>query len=378
MPTLTPTPSPSNTAPVAPTATFTPTPSPPAPEATPDIDIIVDNRDPAFSVTGTWFVGDGGQSYQGDCHWAPRGIQNIASVQPGLPVAGAYEVLAWWCGDPDHNQSRRVLIQVYPSSAAKVPHQVHVNLQEDAGQWNSLGTYNLGQDSSLSVNGNLSGNVVADAFRFVYRSAEPTVITPTPLPTDDPTTHYPPSPLEQLTSGDLSARLGLVQRFYPYTPIVAREETTFDDCQAFPRDGCGGSRAGWRVQVQVQDMVVGYRVSDNYWYVAIEPPDSLASRQLLYLRGTGSNGLFRVDRYPDNTWHLSSAGWDLMTGSHIPLDAETVGRLQRFVQTYSSLEIETPSGIRVTLYGLGARVRLSEEDQGRLETLAEELAAAVW
>jgi len=350
----------------------------PTPEATLDIDIVVDNQDPAFSVTGTWFIGDGGQSYKDDCHWAPRGIQNIAYVHPALPAAGAYEVLAWWCGDPDHNQSNRVLIEIYPYPGVRVPHQVHVNLQQDAGQWNSLGTYNLGQTSSLSVDGNLGGNVVADAFRFIYRSAEPTVITPTPLPTVDPTTHYPPSPLEQLTSGDLSARLGLVQRFYPYTPIIASEATTFDDCQAFPRDGCGGTRAGWRVQVQYQDMVVGYRVSDNYWYVAIEPPDSLVSRQLLYLRGTDSDGLFRVDRYPDNTWHLSSSDWDLMTGSHIPLDAETVGTLQRLVQTYSSLEIGTPSGIRVSLYGLGARVQLSQEDQGRLERLAEELAAAVW
>jgi hypothetical protein len=156
------------------------------------------------------------------------------------------------------------------------------------------------------------------------------------------------------------------------------EEATFDDCQAFPRDDCSGNRAGWRVQVQYQDMVVGYRVSDNYWYVAIEPPDSLVSRQLLYLRGTGGDGFFRVDRYPDNTWHLSSSDWELSAGSHLPLDAQTVETLQEFVQKYSSLVIGTPSGIRVELYGLGTHVRLSEEDKNRLEVFAEELAAAAW
>jgi hypothetical protein len=347
-------------------------------QATPDIDLVVDNRDPAFSVTGAWFVGDGGQSYQGDCHWSPRGIQNIAYVKPALPVAGAYEVLAWWCGDPDHNQSNRVLIEIYPFPGLSASYQVHVNLQQDAGRWNSLGTYNLGPGSSLSVDGNLEGNVVADAFRFIYRSAQPIVITPTPLPTVDPTTHYPPTPLEQLTSGDLSARLGLVQRFYPYTPIVAREETTFDDCQAFPRDGCGGTRDGWRVQVQYQDMLVGYRVSDNYWYVAIEPAGSLAGRQLLYLRGSDSNGFFRVDRYPDNTWHLSGANWDGTAASHVPLQAGTVDTLQYFVQAYSSLSTSASGSLQVTLYGLGPRVQLSQADQARLETLAEELAAAAW
>ncbi len=344
----------------------------------PDIDIIVDNQDPAFSTTGTWFVGDGGQSYGGDCHWAPRGIQNIAYVRPELPEAGAYEVLAWWCGDPDHNQSQRAKIQVYPYQGVLVPYQIHVNLAENAGQWNSLGTYDLGPESFLSIDGNLDGNVVADAFRFVYRSPERVVITPTPLPTQDPTTHYPPTPLEQLTSADLSQRLGLVQRFYPYTPVISSEPTTFDDCQAFPRDGCSGSRDGWLVQVQYQDMIVTYRVSQDYRFVAIEPPDSLANRQLLYLFGAQNDRFFRVDRYPDGTWHLSGADFEYTVASHLPLDTATVDTLRSFVQTYGPLTFATPDGFRVQLYGLGDRVVLSEEDRSRLSTLAAELAAALW
>jgi hypothetical protein len=169
----------------------------------------------------------------------------------------------------------------------------------------------------------------------------------------------------------------LVQRFYPYTPVVALEETTFDDCRDFPRDGCGGTRDGWRVQVQYQEMVVGYRVSKDYHHVAIQPPGSLAGRQLLYLRGTAANGFFRVDRYPDNTWHLSGSDWDGTAASHIPLEPGTVEILEGFVQTYGSLATGTPGGIRVQLYGLGPRVQLSGEDQARLERLGEELAAAV-
>jgi len=343
-----------------------------------DIDIIVDNQDPAFSTTGWWFIGDGGQSYKGNCAWAPRGIGNIAYVRPELPVGGAYEIFAWWCGDPNHDQSQRALIQIYPTMGRIAPYQVYVNLQENAGQWNSLGTYYLEQNGFLSVDSYLDGNVVADAFRFVYRSPEHVVITPTPMPTAILWTGHPPTPLEQLTSGDLHARLGLVQRFYPYTPITSMETATFDDCQAFPRDGCSGTREGWRVQVQYQDMVVTYRVSQDYRFVAVEPSDTLASRQLLYLYGTQENNFFRVDRYPDDTWHLSGADFDRTYASHSQLDAEAMETLRSFVQTYSSLTFETPDGIKLQLYGLGEYVELSKEDRSRLAKLAADLAAAVW
>ncbi len=376
---------PTSTVTLTPTSTPTPSPLPP-PETLvtpttavmPDVDIIVDNQHPAFSTTGTWFIGDGGQSYDGDCVWAPRGIQNIAYVRPELPSPGAYEVFAWWCGDPNHDQSQRMLIQVYPTVGRIAPYQVYVNLQENAGQWNSLGTYYLEQNGFLSINGYLDGNTVADAFRFVYRSPERVVITPTPMPTLIPWTGHPPTPLEQLTSGDLSIRLGLVQRFYPYTPITSMEMASFDDCQAFPRHGCSGTREGWRVQVQYQDLVVRYRVSQDYRFVALEPPQALANRQLLYLYGTQDNRFFRVDHYPDDTWHLSGADFERTYASHLPLVAETVGTLRSFVQTYSSVSFETPDGIKLQLYGLGERVELSEEDRSRLATLGAELAAVVW
>jgi len=346
--------------------------------AVPNIEIIVDNQDSAFSTTGTWFIGDGGQSYNGDCAWAPRGIQNIAHVQPELPMAGAYEVFAWWCGDPNHDQSQRALIEVCPTGERVAPYQVYVNLQENAGQWNSLGTYYLAQDGSLSISGHLDGNVVADAFRFVYHSPEHVVVVPTPLPTAFPWTGHPPSPLEQLTSGDLSTRLGLVQRFYLHTPMISMETVTLDDCQAFPHDGCSGTRDGWRVQVQYQDMLATYHVSQDYRFVAVELPDGLASRQLLYLHGTQDNRFFRVDRYSDDTWHLSGADFDRTYASHLPLNAQTVEALRSFAQRYSSVTYETAHGVQLRLFGLGERVELSEEDEDQLTTLSAELAAVIW
>jgi hypothetical protein len=371
--------------PVPPTSVPEPTAStPPAGLATPttaavpNIELIVDNRDPAFSTTGTWFIGDGGQSYNGDCAWAPRGIQNIGYVRPQLPLAGAYEILAWWCGDPNHDQSQRARIEVYPTVGRVATYPVYVNLQENAGQWNGLGTYYLERNGFLGIDGGLDGNVVADAFRFVFRSPQHLVITPTPLPTQIPWTTHPPPPLEQLTSGDLSARLGLVQRFYPHTPLVSMEEVTFDDCQAFPRDGCSGTRSGWRVQVQYQDMLVTYRVSRDYRLVVLEPPDGLAGRQLLYLFGMQGSRFLRVDQYPDGTWHLSGSELDLTHASYVPLGTATVDKLHSLVQTYSSVRWGTADGVELRLYGLGEGAELSEEDQRELATLGAELAAAVW
>jgi len=344
----------------------------------PSIEIIVDNQDPAFSTTGTWFIARGEQSYNGDCSWAPRGIQNIAYVQPELPRAGAYEIFAWWCGDPNHDHSQHMRIQVYPTAKRIAKYQVYVNLQENAGQWNSLGTYYLEPGGFVSVNGHLDGNVVADAFRFVYRSSEHLVITPTPLPTAFPWTGHPPSPLEQLTSGDLSMRLGLVQHFYPYTPLISMEAATFDDCQTFPRDDCGGTRDGWQVQVQYQDMLATYRVSRDRRFVAVELPDELISRQSLYLYGTQDNRFLRVDRYPDDTWHLSGADFDGTYAYHRPLDAETVETLLSLIQRYNSITYQTAQGVRLQLYGLGERVRLSQEDESLLASLVAEWTAVVW
>jgi hypothetical protein len=346
--------------------------------AGPDIDIIVDNRDLAFSTTGWWFIGDGGQSYNGDCAWAPPGIQNIAYVRPEALQPGAYEIFAWWCGDPNHDQSWSALIQIYPTQEQVTPYPVYVNLQENAGQWNSLGTYYLEPHGSLSINGGLDGNVVADAFRFVYRSPERVVITPTPVPTAFPWSNHPPGPLDQLTAGDLAARLGLVQRFPSfYTPIVSSEAGDLDDCQAFPRAGCSGVRQGWRVQVQYQDMVVTYRISQDYRWVALEPVAGLAGRQRLYLRGYQENGFFQVDRYPDDTWHLSGTDFAHTQAAHAQLEAETLDKLRSLVRMYSSIRFKTPEGIELQLFGLGRQVELSEVDRDRLAALGTQLAEAV-
>ena len=373
--------SPQPATPASPTIRPSPT-APPRPASTatvPNIDITVDNRDGGFSTTGHWFTGDGGQSFHGDCAWAPRGIGNIAYVKPGLPLRGSYEIFAWWCSDPNGDQAERAQIQVYPTVGRVATFPVYVNLQENAGKWNSLGVYVLETNGSLSIDSGLHGNVVADAFRFVYRSPERIYVTPTPLPTPILWSNHPPSPLEQLTAGDLSARLGLTRRFYTASPLIASEATTFDDCQAFARDGCGGARAGWRAQVRHPQMTVSYRVSQDYRHVAIAPPPDLAGRQSLYLYGTQGTRFFRLDRYPDDTWMLSAAPLDAEApATSMPLEPQVVADLREFIDRYGTIRFATNKGIQATLYGFGPKVELSEGDRGRLGTLIEALAQIAW
>ncbi len=115
----------------------------PAPSETAAIEVIVDVRNPRFSYTGAWFPGDGGASYDGGCRWAPPGIGNIAYVDPSLPLAGSYDLYAWGCGDPNHDQAWQTEVMVYSYGLGfvyAVP-SADVALKEDAGRWVPVGTF---------------------------------------------------------------------------------------------------------------------------------------------------------------------------------------------------------------------------------------------
>ncbi len=340
----------------------------------PEIDIIVDNRDAGFSYTGSWFIGDGGQSYNGDCHWAPRGSGNIAYFNPQLPIAGSYEVFGWWCGDIHHDQTTDARIYIYPLQGRIAPYQTYADLQQDAGRWVSLGTYYLETNASLSIGSNLFGNVVADAYRFVYRSPDDVSVTPTPAPTRQTWTNHPPSPLEQLSSGDLSARFGLVHWLYQYAPVVWMQETDFDDCQVFPRSGCSGQRRGWEAHVKYEDEIFPYRVSSDYRHVSLEYPLAVSGRQALYLMVTKGAWFMRFDRYPDDTWWASSSTYEPGDAAvSTPLDAATVAELRRLAEKYNTVRALLADGFEATFYGLGRFVEFEPDDIAAIQRLIEGL-----
>lgn len=344
-------------------------------------DIVIDNRDAGFTTTGEWFVGDGGQSYNGDCIWALPGLGNTAQVKPDLPFAGSYEIFVWGCGDPNHDQNFKTHVVIYDQE--NVP-AVDVNLKENAGQWVSLGTYYIRPGTVVSLESNIDGNIVADAVKFVYKSADDITLAATPIPDRVVSSNNPPDPIQQLVSTDLARRLGVVQDpFYPDTPVVSTEPADLDDCQNFPREGCGGNRSGTWAQAEyhgAETISVPYLVSDDYQFVKVEqelPAGKLRERQTVYLYGQQGDIRFKVVRYPGGSWHLM--GRDFQGASaDMPLDEAMVATLNYFVDKYNSLgniahPIEVGNGLQIQFYGFGSQVALAEADRANFAAFTMQL-----
>ena len=203
-----------------------------------------------------------------------------------------------------------------------------------------------------------------------------------PLPSGPIVSGNPPSPLQQVTSGDLAARLGLVDPFYVSVPMTATQQT-FDDCQAFPREGCGGKRAGWQTIVWYETITLTYRVSDDYKLVAVDGADAWLNPwvvgqdhpQRVFLQGHVGGSDFRVHYDPDSTWHLLRPGDGSMPDSDVTLTQDQAEILSTLAPEYSSLYLRTTDGEELDFYGLGSIVAPSGEDRDTLLALAAELAA---
>jgi len=144
-------------------------------------DIIVDNGDIGTSYTQTWRISGGSEPYGDDSLWARDGATYTWSFdrQP----AGSYEVLMWWSEWPSRSTAIDVTINYYGGSET-----ISINQYVNAGQWNSLGTYNFDSSGSVTITA-ANGSTVstcADAvwFREVAGNLPPTAtidsITPNP------------------------------------------------------------------------------------------------------------------------------------------------------------------------------------------------------
>jgi hypothetical protein len=352
--------------------------APPAPTVAAG-EIVVDNA--AFTLQGDWYYFDGGQNYGPDCFVALPGVEAIAKARPDLPGAGLYEVFGWWCGNPNTDQTRKGALRVHRAAKDTAPLDLVVDYTANPGQWVSLGAYNLQSGAFVEALSAPDGSVPADAFRFVPRGPTATEAPATPAATPGPrVSNHPPSPLEQVTAGDLAARLALNDPFYSSMKVTSTE-TNFDDCATFPRAECGGERKGWEAIVAYQAITLTYRVSDDYRLVALAGADTWLDPwvmgqehpQRVFARGTDAGGPWAVHYRPDNTWRLLRFGADTLAPSETRLAAEQGALLRELAPKYGTIQVRGDAG-GLTFYGLGPGVEPTAEDRTALLGLAEQIA----
>jgi hypothetical protein len=144
-------------------------------QATP-VDIVVDASDTTgVTKVGTWTPSGTTAGYHGadalNDGNTKSGTQTVRFT-PNLPVAGTYEVFAWWPAAT--NRSPSVPFKITHASGSPT---VNVNQQANGSQWYSLGTYtfNAGTTGNVLITNAYTGPlpipsqcyVIADAVRFV-------------------------------------------------------------------------------------------------------------------------------------------------------------------------------------------------------------------
>jgi len=142
-------------------------------------DVIVDNGDSGTSYSGTWLLSGGLYPYGDDSLWARDGARY--TWQFDSEPAGNYEVLMWWSEWP----SRATVINVQINYDGDYD-IVTINQYENAGQWNSLGTYYFDTSGSVAITAAYGSTVstCADAvwFRYIPGNIPPTAHIDSILP----------------------------------------------------------------------------------------------------------------------------------------------------------------------------------------------------
>jgi len=134
-------------------------------------DVVVDNAATSgVTLTGSWTTsvftpGYYGSNYINDGNTG-QGTKSVRFT-PNLPVAGNYQVYAWWTSGT--NRASNVPVSIVTATGTS---SVQVNQTTSGGQWVSLGTFtfNSGTGGSVVI-GNTSANgfVIADAVRFLQQ-----------------------------------------------------------------------------------------------------------------------------------------------------------------------------------------------------------------
>ena len=101
-------------------------------------EIIVDNLDSNTTVTGTWTSSGGPSPWAGSSVFSEGAGEKLFRWLPDVPVAGVYNVYAWWT----YHINRSTLVP-YRIGHAGVVDTVTVNQRDPAlgGDWILLGSF---------------------------------------------------------------------------------------------------------------------------------------------------------------------------------------------------------------------------------------------
>lgn len=129
--------------------------------APPD-DIVIDNGELNTSSTGTWSVSGGENSYGTISIFARPEATYTWQLDDAQP--GVYEVFMYWTWAS--TRGANIATNVLSRDGIDT---VYINQQQNAGQWNSIGTYSFNGSGSVTVN---ASNEVLDDGRTVSTCAD--------------------------------------------------------------------------------------------------------------------------------------------------------------------------------------------------------------
>lgn len=136
------------------------------------VDIIVDNRDPGFSVDGLWQSSTYSASrYEEDYLHDGKAAGKRATWVPELPQAGEYNVYMLWNASPNRTSKAAVEISHQEGSETGLT----VNQMNNDNQWVWLGKYRFGEGTDGSVTIRTAGDetTIADAVKFSLAAHDP-------------------------------------------------------------------------------------------------------------------------------------------------------------------------------------------------------------
>jgi PKD repeat protein len=144
---------------------------------------IIDNGQAGTSFTGTWYVSGGANPY---------GENSLTTMESGATYTfqasldGTHDVALWWT----HWSSRCTAVPVDIYNGTTLLETVYVNQQQNAGQWNAIGTYGFSGTARVRLRAQAGCSTCADAVKFAGSDEQVNVrpvasidsITPNPAP----------------------------------------------------------------------------------------------------------------------------------------------------------------------------------------------------